>query len=181
LGLEVPEGALKELTPILGRDHTTRQSQLFTPPIVTLNLLSETSDNPKRDALIVFAHGSRVAEANQSVEALAESAARSGGFSQRRAAFLELAEPSLSEAVAQLAAEGAEQIFVMPYFLVMGVHLRQDLPKLLTEAATRTPGVELIVTEPLGGHPDLAGIVVERTVEARRRSRSGPAVQSPHC
>lgn len=130
--------------------------------------------------MIVFAHGSRVAEANQSVVALAETAAKSGGFSRRRAAFLELAEPSLSEAVAQLAAEGAERIFVMPYFLVMGVHLRQDLPKLLDEAAAHTPGVELIPTEPLGGHPNLAEIIVERTVEARRRSRSGPAVQSPH-
>lgn len=153
--------------------------RLLPESIATLILLNETSDNPKRDALIVFAHGSRVAEANQSVEALAEEAAKTGGFTRRCAAFLELAEPGLSEAVAKLAAEGAERIFVMPYFLVMGVHLRQDLPKLLNQAAARTPGVKLVVTEQLGGHPSLAEIIVERTVEARRRSPSGPAVQSP--
>lgn len=140
--------------------------------------MNDSTDNPKRDALIVFAHGSRVAEANQSVAELAETAAEAGGFERRSAAFLELAEPGLSEAVARLAAEGAERVFVMPYFLVMGVHLKKDLPKLLDEAAARTPGVELVATEPLGGHPNLAKIVVERTVEARRRSRSGPTVQS---
>ena len=118
------------------------------------------------DALIVFAHGSRVPEANQAVVAVAESAAAQAGFERKRAAFLELAEPDLKTAVTELAAEGARRIVVAPYFLVMGVHLRDDLPRLLDEAAAQVPGVQVFAGEQLGGHPLLAGVLAERAVEA---------------
>jgi sirohydrochlorin ferrochelatase len=114
------------------------------------------------DALIVFAHGSRRVEANEAVERVAAIAAEKGGFGMWRAAFLELAEPTLSTTVKALAAEGVTRIVVAPYFLVMGVHLTQDLPRLLAEAALETPGVELVSTPPLDGHPALADILSER-------------------
>jgi sirohydrochlorin ferrochelatase len=120
----------------------------------------------RSEALIVFAHGSRVAEANESVREVARTAAQLGGFPLWREAFLELAEPSLAEAVEDLAAQGADRIVVAPYFLVMGVHLKSDLPKLLAEASERAPGVLLIQSEPLGGHPTLAKALAERAVEA---------------
>ena len=79
---------------------------------------------------------------------------------------MELAEPTLAQAVQTLAARGAKRIVVAPYFLVMGVHLKNDLPKLLAAAAAASPGVELIPSEPLGGHPTLAKALAERAVEA---------------
>jgi sirohydrochlorin ferrochelatase len=114
------------------------------------------------DALIVFAHGSRRVEANEAVEKVAAIAAKKGGFAVWRAAFLELAEPTLSATVKELAAAGATRIVVAPYFLVMGVHLTQDLPRLIEEAAREVPGVELVSTPPLDGHPALADILSER-------------------
>lgn len=118
------------------------------------------------EALILFAHGSRVAEANEAVETLARSAAEKAGFPRFRAAFLELAQPDLKTAVQALAAEGARRIVVTPYFLVMGIHLRDDLPMLLEEAAQAAPGVEVKASAPLGGHPELARIVAERALAA---------------
>lgn len=119
------------------------------------------------EALLIFAHGSRVAEANEAVEEVADSAAQAGGFRRWKAAFLELAEPSLVDAVRQLHAEGVERIFITPYFLVMGIHLKKDLPALIAEAEEQSPGVELVCTAPLGGHPDLAKILAQRAAEAR--------------
>ena len=118
------------------------------------------------DALIVFAHGSRVPDANQAVEDLAHAAAERADFDRWRAAFLEQAHPDLKTAVKQLAAEGARRIVVMPYFLVMGIHLRDDLPMLLADAERDNPGVEVRASEPLGGHPELARIVSERASAA---------------
>ena len=118
------------------------------------------------DALIVFAHGSRVAEANDAVRRVAEEAARQSGFSLWHEAFLELTEPTLAQAVKALAQKGAERIVVTPYFLVMGVHLKRDLPQMLEEAAAESPGVELTATPPLDGHPALARILAERAKEA---------------
>lgn len=114
------------------------------------------------DALIVFAHGSRVAEANEAVRRVAEEAAAQSGFGLWQEAFLELAEPNLAEAVKKLAARGATRIVVTPYFLVMGIHLKRDLPQMLAEAAAETPGVQITATPPLDGHPALAGILAER-------------------
>ncbi len=118
------------------------------------------------DGLIVFAHGSRVAAANQAVRRVAGAAAAQSGFKLWQEAFLELAEPTLAQAVEALANEGAKRIVVTPYFLVMGVHLERDLPRMLKDAAAATPGVKLASTPPLDGHPALAGILAERAREA---------------
>ncbi len=119
------------------------------------------------EGLIVFAHGSRVPEANQAVERVARAAAEKGGFEAFEHAFLELAEPTLESAVKALYARGARRIIVAPYFLVMGVHLRQDLPKLIEQVGATCPGVELLVAPPLDGHAGLADILAERAREAR--------------
>jgi sirohydrochlorin ferrochelatase len=123
------------------------------------------------DALIVFAHGSRVAEANDAVRRVAAAAAALGGFSLWRESFLELAPPTLADSAAELANLGARRIVVVPYFLVMGVHLRQDLPRLLAEASVSLPGVELVAAPPLDGHPGLAEILAERAREAAQGAR----------
>ena len=114
------------------------------------------------EGLIVFAHGSRLAEANAAVEAIARESAKRAGFPLWKAAFLELAQPDLRTAARELGQAGARRVVVMPYFLVMGIHLSQDFPRLIAEASEASPGVELIATPALDGHPGLIEIVAER-------------------
>ena len=118
------------------------------------------------EGLIVFAHGSRIPEANAAVERVARTAAEKGGFGLYQHAFLELAQPTLESAVKALYERGARRIIVAPYFLVMGVHLQKDLPKLMEEAKAGCPGAALIATAPLDGHPALADILSERARQA---------------
>lgn len=113
-------------------------------------------------ALIVFAHGSRVEGANEAVRRVAAEAAGRCGFHLFTTAFLELAAPDLAAAVRDLSARGAHRIVVMPYFLTMGVHLSQDLPRLLQEISEQHPGLDLSSTPPLDGHPALVDIVSDR-------------------
>ena len=132
----------------------------------------------ERIGLVVFAHGSRVAAANAAVKRVARKAAGEGGFGLYSAAFLELAEPTLEDAVIALAAAGARCIVVTPYFLTMGLHLTRDFPKILDGIRARHPGLELKAAPPLDGHPALAGILVQRAGEAlgfsaERRAESG--------
>lgn len=122
--------------------------------------------NSEQIGLVVFAHGSRVAEANEAVKRVARKAADTGGFKLYSAAFLELADPTLESAVAALADAGARRIVVTPYFLMMGMHLTRDLPKILNAIRARHPGLELKATPPLDGHPALADILVQRAGEA---------------
>jgi sirohydrochlorin ferrochelatase len=58
---------------------------------------------------------------------------------------------------------------VTPYFLTMGIHLQRDLPKIAGAAAARHPGIEIVCTEPLDGHPALETILAERALGALKK------------
>jgi sirohydrochlorin ferrochelatase len=107
-----------------------------------------------------------VESANQAVRAVTAAVARAGDFSLVDTAFLEMAQPDLPEAVDRMAAQGAERIVVVPYFLTLGIHLKRDLPRIVNESSQKHPGLIIDVTEPLDGHPALQQIVYERAQKA---------------
>ena len=116
--------------------------------------------------IVVFGHGSSVASANEAVRTIAARAAIEGAWDLYETAFLEAA-PRLDEAVGILAASGAEEILVLPYFLTLGLHLQRDLPKLVDDLS-REYRVHIRVAEPLDGHPELSRILVERAAGVSR-------------
>jgi sirohydrochlorin ferrochelatase len=113
-----------------------------------------------RLGIVVFGHGSSVASANDAVRTIAARAAAEGAWDLYETAFLE-ASPRLDEAVRKLAASGAEEILVLPYFLTLGIHLQRDLPKLVDDLS-REHKVPIRVAAPLDGHPELSRILVDR-------------------
>lgn len=113
-------------------------------------------------AIILFAHGSRVEEANEGVRALAAQVQQAGGFERVRAAFLELGQPDFRGAIAEAVEAGARRIVIVPYFLTLGVHLRRDLPELLAREREAHPGVEFIVSDSLEGHPEMPALLIDR-------------------
>jgi sirohydrochlorin ferrochelatase len=115
---------------------------------------------------IVFAHGSRIENANQAVRDIAARMASSRGEEVVEAAFLELGQPDLAGAAKRLVARGATRIIVIPYFLTLGTHMQRDLPRLAEDAALRNGDVEIQVTSPLDGHPALLEALLDRAEEA---------------
>ena len=65
-------------------------------------------------------------------------------------AFLELMEPSLSEAVDRLAASGSAHFTIAPLFMAQGAHLKRDLAALLEKLKARHPAVEVKLLPALG-------------------------------
>lgn len=118
--------------------------------------------------LVVFAHGSSVAAANEAVARVTARMSAEGGYELVETAYLEMAQPDLREAVARLASRGATRIVVIPYFLTLGIHLRRDLPRIVDELSGIHPGVRIDVTEPLDGHPSLVSILLQRAEAALR-------------
>lgn len=68
-------------------------------------------------------------------------------------AYLERMRPTLEEAVAQLIAEGARRIRVVPVFLAAGGHLIDDLPHLVARLREQHPGAAIEVAAPIGEQP----------------------------
>lgn len=116
--------------------------------------------------LIVFAHGSTVEEANEGVRALTAIVAERGAYGLVETAFLDCAEPTLSQAVDALAGRGATRVVVVPFFLTLGIHLKRDLPGIVDRLRSIHPGMTIEVTAPLEGHPGLVDMVLGRAEEA---------------
>lgn len=120
-----------------------------------------------RETIILVAHGSRRAEANQDLVRLARQLAqRCGDGVSVRWAYLELAEPSIPQALDAAANEGAERVILTPVFLSAGRHVREDLQRLGQEFRRRFPHVDLRIAAPIGLHPKLSEIIWDRVREA---------------
>ncbi len=121
-----------------------------------------------RTAVVLFAHGSAVEEANRGVRALAQKIQSAGPCTRVEAAFLGPGRPELGEAIAKVAGEGFGHIVVLPYFLTLGIHLRRDLPKLVEAERRNHPELEIRVGRSLEDHPEMASLVLGRIQEAMK-------------
>lgn len=119
----------------------------------------------KSTAVLLFAHGSSVEDANRGVRELARQIEALGPYRYVRAAFLEQAQPNLAAAIAQAVEAGFRQVVVIPYFLTMGLHLRRDLPSLVAPQKQKYPNVKIEVGASLEGHPAMPAIILERVRE----------------
>ena len=89
--------------------------------------------------VIVFAHGSRDLLWRAPVESVARQIRDADPAVRVACAYLELSEPDLPTAAAQLVSQGVSRIRVLPLFFGMGKHAREDLPVLVEQLGTRPP------------------------------------------
>ena len=120
-------------------------------------------------AILMMAHGSRIAEANDAAREVAAMVREITGFEIVEVAFRELHEPDIQQGIDTCVARGAGRILLMPYFLFMGAHVQHDLPEEIMTAQKRHPGLIMEMGGHLGAHRKLAEIEAERINEALDR------------
>jgi sirohydrochlorin ferrochelatase len=116
-------------------------------------------------AILLIAHGSRHAPANDDLHHVAAEL-RERGHAIVVASFLELAEPGIETGGRECVRLGATQVVMMPYFLSAGVHVRRDLTQARERLAAEFPHVGFTLAEPLGRHRMLIDLVEQRVAEA---------------
>ncbi len=86
-------------------------------------------------ALLIIAHGSRRKDSNDEVRRLADRIRENSGpsFGLVVSAFLEISSPQMDSAIADLVDEGATDIMIFPYFLAAGIHVANDIPRIVEE------------------------------------------------
>ncbi|MCG6872906.1 MAG: CbiX/SirB N-terminal domain-containing protein [Gammaproteobacteria bacterium] len=91
--------------------------------------------------LILVAHGSRREASNEEVRELARQMQRTTHprYTDIRCAFLELAEPTIPDGIRHAIADGASEVDVLPYFLVAGRHVAEDIPAEVAKAQSDHP------------------------------------------
>lgn len=99
---------------------------------------------------------------------LARDLAHEGVYSTVICAYLEIARPTIEEGLQTLVGKGARDILILPYFLLTGRHVTQDLPRLVSDANRRLRGRVNITLCPYLGYD--RGIL--STAKKRLRART---------
>ena len=124
-----------------------------------------------KKACIVIAHGSRDPQAT---EAFFEFLKKFRRVSLRQrfveGAFLELAKPSIPEAIETCVARGAGDIVVLPMMFFPGRHVKEDIPRLIEKAKAAHPEVEFHYAAPVSENPKLAALMAENVAKVKGRS-----------
>ena len=121
------------------------------------------------DALILFAHGSRDPEWVRPFESLRASVAASAPHTHVVLAYLESSAPTLTDAIRALAIERVTSIRVLPLFLALGKHLRNDIPALARDVAASFPALRIEFLPALGEAPEFVqalGRIAQRAARA---------------
>jgi sirohydrochlorin cobaltochelatase len=148
-----------------------------------MNMLVTSSSAP--DGIVLFAHGSRDPLWRGPIEAVAQRIRTDHPSQPVACAYLELCEPSLPDAVAQMLSsinpvtsnttksianypilaggEGLKslKIRIVPMFLGMGKHAREDLPELATQLRAAHPQVEFEITATVGEDERVTQLLAE--------------------
>ncbi len=122
-----------------------------------------------KTAILMMAHGSRIAEANDAAREVAAMVKEMTGFEIVEVSFREMHEPNIQQGIAACVERGAGRILLMPYFLFMGAHVLHDLPEEIAEAKKRYPDLQMEMGGHLGAHRKLAEIEAERIGESLER------------
>lgn len=112
--------------------------------------------------VLVIAHGSRAKETEATLEAVLSIVRDKLPGTPVECAFMEFSDRTVEKGVAALAKAGVTRIKAVPYFLFTGVHLKEDIPRLLEECAASFPDVGITMGAPLGDDARLAEILLDR-------------------
>ena len=117
-------------------------------------------------AVALLGHGSRAAGASEGMETVARRLRESGRYAIVEACHMAQLRPSLPDALAKCAEQGATTVIVLPYFLHMGIHVLADIPDLMREAAGEYPDMKIVLGKHLGFDEVLVGLVEKRVGES---------------
>ena len=101
-------------------------------------------------SVVLFGHGSRDPLWRKPIEAVADRMRSESPAVPVACAYLELTEPALPETVESLAAQGARTVRIVPMFLGVGRHAREDLPALVQDLRTRHPAIAFDLQPSIG-------------------------------
>ena len=124
-----------------------------------MNPLSPLSSSAS--GIVLFAHGSRDPLWHKPMESVAAQIRTSSPQAEVVCAYLELSTPDLADATRTLLATGVQTIVIVPMFLGVGRHAREDLPQLVDGLRQQHPGVVFALRPAVGEDPRLVQLLAE--------------------
>lgn len=116
-------------------------------------------------AIVLLAHGSRDPQWRQPIEAIATRIRARQPGTVVVCTYLEMCEPRLPDAVAELINAGTSTIRVLPLFLGLGKHAREDLPRLLADVTLAHPQVSIELLPTVGENEAVLALIAETALQ----------------
>ena len=106
-------------------------------------------------AIILFAHGARDPEWALPFGIIQKQLQAARPDTRIELAFQDFMTPTLEQAVARSAAQGAKRMVLVPLFMAQGGHLKQDLPRMVGKIREQHPQLELQLMPAIGDAPEI--------------------------
>lgn len=118
-----------------------------------------------KTGIILLSHGSRLPDAKAALEELVGQVRAGGSFDYVTGASLQFNQPDLPAAVAETVSAGVGRVIVVPLFLYMGVHMKEDIPEIIDRERKKYPQLRMEITGNIGPDRKLAEILLDRIRE----------------
>lgn len=118
-----------------------------------------------KTGIILLSHGSRLPDAQITLNHLVGQIQATGDFDYVTGASLQFNQPDLPAAMAKTVSAGMDRVIVVPLFLYMGMHMRKDIPEIIQEEGKKYPRVKFDMTGNIGADRKLAEILMDRIGE----------------
>lgn len=123
-----------------------------------------TNSMTRTSGVILFAHGSRDPLWRLPIDAVAQRMRAQHPGLPVAVAFLELTEPDLPHTVETLMKQGVAHVRIVPMFLGVGRHAREDLPELVQGLTEAYPQMSFELLPAIGEHPAMTALMAEIAV-----------------
>lgn len=119
--------------------------------------------NPLKISIVIIGHGSKIKGFEAPLKKVALDLKATGRYRDVLPAYLEIAPPSIGEAIDLCVRRGAARVKLLPYFLLLGAHVTQDLPTIAAEAKKKFRGRARVELCPyLGYDPRISEVAQKR-------------------
>ncbi len=119
---------------------------------------------PPPRGIILFAHGSRDPLWCLPMEAVAQRVTKIAPDTTTACAYLELMQPSLPTCAADMVASGVQAITIIPMFLGVGKHAREDLPVIIASLKASHPAVTFTLQPAIGENERVLDLLAQIAV-----------------
>jgi sirohydrochlorin cobaltochelatase len=135
---------------------------------------------PSDLAVLVVGHGTRKPSGQQQLKELVAQMRRIEPIWRMEASFLELAEPTIEQAIEGLSAQGFRRILVVPILLFTAAHAKSDIPDAVSEFAAKH-GITVVGQTPsLGTAREVIALSNRRYIEITSQAQERGCPEG-HC
>lgn len=117
-------------------------------------------------AVIILGHGSRNKLAQQDFLDFVQAVKQEQLSLRIEHASMELSPPNIPSVISKLYNEGIRSIVVVPFFLFRGMHIVNDIPKIIEEQKVKYSNLDIVMGKVLLPDGRLKQVVIERIKEA---------------